>query len=204
LKCSILLKCILLSCLFCGCTKDTVKNNRGTALSLKSSKEIYKPGEKLELMITIDTSQSGICILDGFYLTHWTSRIYQSPNFGQDSWLSEDKEKEGGESAFCFSKPVSKWSEVPFVVLEFEVLDLYGTDVYGPYYEEISPDKSKVIRITPDKSWHGTRAVNGTMLKNFTVPGRYALRATLNQPEDWINRVKGVSSQTIIIEIKHP
>lgn len=204
MKFLIFLKCILLSCLFYGCTKDTIRNSLGTSLFLKSSKEVYKPGEKIELQITISTSQPEIRILDGFYLTHWTSRIYQSPIFGQESWLSEVMEKEGGQSVFCFSKPICNWSEVPFVVLEFEVLHLYGTCIYGPYYEEVSPGNTKVIRITPDKSWQETRAIKGAMLENFIKPGRYAFRATLNQPDDWINRVKGVSSQTIIIEIKQP
>jgi len=195
---------ILTICLFYGCGTNIVRIDRPTStVSLESAKAVYMTGERLELRVTVSASQAEICILDGLYLTHWGDRIYQDPNFGGEGGICSREETKVGES-FIFSKPMSKWSVVPFVVLEFEILDLYESDEYGGYYIEDVPNKKELISITPDQCWHGTRVVSDTMLKNFSKPGRYSFRATLNQPNHWTNAIKGVSSPPIVIEIKNP
>lgn len=164
-------------------------------IELKSTKSIYAVGESLEFRVAVTAIQDQISLKGGVYLLHWLTREWEDPSFGGERGKLN-------ENARPFAKPLSKWSRLPYVVIEYETLQLYETDVYGSGYIEIKPTNCSLVILSEGQTWTGTRTVEGKMAKNFAEPGRYIFRATLNQPCSWTNRVVGVSSMPVEVEVR--
>ena len=100
-------------------------------LSLTSSKSIYVVGEPIELQIQIAAKKDGISFADEPFLTDWLEIYSRDPNLALNSAADLMARSIGMQKTFDFPKPLRKWSVLPGLVVEYEVLLYFETDCYG-------------------------------------------------------------------------